>query len=596
MLTVAPQPAVSPSANVVSPGYTGAAPQQRPGVTASRGASHAAPVAGTVAAAGAAAARRARRRRGAHRRGDLFVAATGSSTLEPLTSQKTAGWDREAWIRGYEDATTEDCYEVDFADFPPDLIGTYFRNGPAKFKVGADLVLHPFDGDGMVSAITFDGSGKATFRNRFVRTPGFVEELEAGKMVYRPQFSLKPGGVMANFFDMRPKNLANTNVTPWAGSLMALWEGGKPTRLDPLSLSTLGESSFAGALRAEDNFTAHPRIDARQERLCGFQYKPEPTSNITKLTFWEFSEKSWELARKRVEAEVPGFGFFHDFLVTDNYYVLSLAPTTLSGADALQAFMGFKPIPEALTFDKDSPGKLVLVPRAGGETRFVEIEPHFCFHFSNGFEEDGNLMVDMIRVPDLFLGDPKSRELNKPVWAIADMEGLSQSQMWRYKIDLDTLSWSQSSLCNRHHDFPTVARRSSGQPYRYYYAATAPFEDRSGPLQGLLKVDCQDSSAKQVWMPEPHEFLGEPIFCPRKGGSDAEDDGYLVTFVTNGKTLQSEVVLFDARNVASGPVCRAPLRQHLPHGLHGCWAPDLAPSHKDIQAAWKKTPTSLRPC
>ncbi|CAN0319582.1 unnamed protein product [Ectocarpus sp. 13 AM-2016] len=50
---------------------------------------------------------------------------------------------------------------------PEDIEGTFFRNGPAKFKVGEDVVKHPFDGDGMVMAISFSKEG-AYFRNRYV--------------------------------------------------------------------------------------------------------------------------------------------------------------------------------------------------------------------------------------------------------------------------------------------------------------------------------------------------------------------------------------------------------------------------------------------
>ena len=44
-----------------------------------------------------------------------------------------------------------------------------FRNGPAKFEVGVDKIQHPYDGDGMISAITFANS-QACFRNRFIIT------------------------------------------------------------------------------------------------------------------------------------------------------------------------------------------------------------------------------------------------------------------------------------------------------------------------------------------------------------------------------------------------------------------------------------------
>jgi carotenoid cleavage dioxygenase-like enzyme len=44
---------------------------------------------------------------------------------------------------------------------PLDIEGTYFRNGHAKFEVGkVDKVMHPFDADGMISAVTIkDGQG-----------------------------------------------------------------------------------------------------------------------------------------------------------------------------------------------------------------------------------------------------------------------------------------------------------------------------------------------------------------------------------------------------------------------------------------------------
>lgn len=54
------------------------------------------------------------------------------------------------------------------------------------------------------------------FRNRFVKTKEFLEEQKAGKMLYRGVFgSQKPGGWLANLFDLKIKNIANTNVLHW---------------------------------------------------------------------------------------------------------------------------------------------------------------------------------------------------------------------------------------------------------------------------------------------------------------------------------------------------------------------------------------------
>src|SRR5436309_15126064 len=62
---------------------------------------------------------------------------------------------------------------------PPDLDGIYLRNteNPLHDALGR---YHPFDGDGMVHALHFH-DGRADYRNRFVRTLAFEEELEAGR-------------------------------------------------------------------------------------------------------------------------------------------------------------------------------------------------------------------------------------------------------------------------------------------------------------------------------------------------------------------------------------------------------------------------------
>lgn len=519
-----------------------------------------------------------------------------ASEAQPAKKIGSQVWDRTAWITGYNSATTEDCYTVESKDLPSDLKGTFFRNGPAKFKVGKDQIMHPFDGDGMVAAMTFDGAGRMHFRNRFVRTPGFVEELKAGKMLYRGQFSPKAGGWLANAFDMRVKNLANTNVMFWGGRLLALWEGGKPTELDPLSLATVCESSLAGALHKEDSFTAHPRYDAATGRMVAFQYRPEPMKDITKISFWEFENNSFSLHR-RVDQELPGFGFYHDCLVTKHYYILSRAPVTLNGAEALKGLLGFKSMGESISFDASKPGQLALIPRDGSPMKLIDVDAHFCFHFANGFEReyDGHLILDIVRVPDFFLGEASADP--KPVWETADMEALPESKLYRYDVNPQSGKWTKTKLCDRHMDFPSVNRRVSCLEHRYTFGATSPFPEGAGPLQGVLKVDLapEGGPASDHWLPEPHEFLGEPVFCPKAtaGPGSAEDDGYVLSTLMNGKTQRSELVVLDAQKISQGPICRLPLKTFLPHGLHGTYVPGYVPTEQAIKAAWVKEPTSL---
>ena len=91
------------------------------------------------------------------------------------------------------------------------------------------------------------------------------------------------------------------------------------------------------------------------------------------------------------------------------------------------------------------------------------------------------------------------------------------------------------------------------------------------PPQGIARFDV-DTKLMDAWMPEGYEFCGEPMFAPREGSSLPEN-GYLLSVVFNGKTEQSDLLIFESQNVSQGPVTRIPLGIGIPHGLHGCFTP-----------------------
>jgi carotenoid cleavage dioxygenase-like enzyme len=75
-----------------------------------------------------------------------------------------------------------------------------------------------------------------------------------------------------------------------------------------------------------------------------------------------------------------------------------------------------------------------------------------------------------------------------------------------------------------------------GKPYRYAYSAV------QVPgwflFHGYVKHDLQTGKSWEMRLPEG-QFASEAPFAPRVNAKD-EDDGYLVTFVTNENTGKSE--------------------------------------------------------
>ena len=86
---------------------------------------------------------------------------------------------------GYAPVDTEiDAEDLEvIGEIPADLNGLYVRNGPNPMYSPPGRY-HWFDGDGMLHAIHFR-DGKATYRNRWVRTEGWKANLAVGHFEFR---------------------------------------------------------------------------------------------------------------------------------------------------------------------------------------------------------------------------------------------------------------------------------------------------------------------------------------------------------------------------------------------------------------------------
>lgn len=105
-----------------------------------------------------------------------------------------------------------DDLQVVEGEVPADLDGVYLRNteNPVHLPVKN---YHPFDGDGMVHVVGFR-EGKAFYRNRFIRTDGFLAEQEAGRSLWaglaeRPGSAVRTDGWGAR---RRMKDASSTDV------------------------------------------------------------------------------------------------------------------------------------------------------------------------------------------------------------------------------------------------------------------------------------------------------------------------------------------------------------------------------------------------
>lgn len=477
-----------------------------------------------------------------------------------LQIEKSTSYTREDWQRGYESQANEYDYWIDDieGEIPDDLHGTFFRNGPGLLDINGQAIAHPFDGDGMVCAIGFK-NGRAHFRNRFVKTEGYVAEKAAGKILYRGVFGTqKPGGWLANIFDLKSKNLANTGIIYWGEKLLALWEGAEPHRLNPKTLETFGLDYLDGILQPGQAFSAHPRIekgkDGKGDVLVNFSVKPGLSSTIT---IFEFNSQGKLL--KRYSHSIPGFAFLHDMAITPNYCIFFQNPVTLN---PLPFFLGLRSAGQCIKFLPNQLTRVILIPRDGSkEMKVLETKPCFVFHHANAWEENGEIYVDSICYKSFPEVEPNAdfREV--------DFDSIPEGQLWRFKINLLQKNVEHKLVESRCCEFPTLHPNHVGKPYRYLYIGAADIPTGNAPLQAILKIDWQ-TGERQIFSVAPRGFAGEPLFVPFPNWVN-EDDGWLLMLMYDAAKHRSDVVILDARDLSKKPVARLHLKHHIPYGLHG---------------------------
>jgi all-trans-8'-apo-beta-carotenal 15,15'-oxygenase len=530
----------------------------------------------------------------------------------------------KAYAAGYktvfEEVSCLPCQPSE-GEIPADLVGSYYRSGPAMFSAGSILppktslaqpklppvpdgqdpdrmVRHPMEGDGGILGVTFSPEGQVTTRFRYVRTTALNKERKRGVKKYTGMEATRDMGAacaggLGNFDWQLPlfrhhlmpglnklrKNTSNTRPIYWGKRLMSLWEGGQPYKLDAVALSTEGKSRLGGAIRRPDDpFGGQLVYDSVQNRALA--YGVEHDARATEITLYEFDESFRLVGGKagRSYASVPGVAIVNDMAVTRNYAIFVQPPFSAGGF----SFLVDKNPGKALTLE-NGPATLHLIPRLGSEkqqqalsipldSNLVDANLLFC----NSYEENDKLIIDAVR-PE---SPPNGKTLPTYPWvdSLSNYRaGAGKKGLWRYTVDLgSTNSVTKKCLVSDDVSFATINREVSTQRHRYIYYLVGALGDAVSPPQGIARYDAELGTTAS-WMPETYQFCGEPMYAPRTGSSEgtkAEDDGYIMSVLFDGKAEESVLLILLANQIEKGPIARIPLGFACPHGLFGVFTAD----------------------
>lgn len=447
----------------------------------------------------------------------------------------------------FEEVTSDDLQVVE-GRIPPELAGTYLRNGPnPQFEPLS--YTYPLDGDGMIHAVAFE-DGRARYRNRFVRTRCFEIERAAGHAVYGGVMQpvpldpalLGPGDDPDNPF----RQGAFIGVMRHGDHLLALGEV-EPAWEMSMELDTLGRWT-AGTDRPLE-LGAHNRRHPVTGDLFALAYDPmNPQVTIHHIGRDGRLRTSFPVA-------LAAPSMIHDFVLTERHLVLLIGPAVFDMAAAAAGG-------PMLQWRPDLGARIGVVELDGSAPRWFETEAFFVFHFANGFERDGRIVVDYVRHARLNLG-----------YGPGDGAAAAPPRLHRMTLDPASGAITDTALSDAGVEFPRIDDRLVARDNRFTYVPTRTATLRqanppSATFNCLLQIDGEAGERARCDFGD--RIAGEAVFIPRGA---AEDDGWLATYLYDAAAGTSDLALLDAARLDAGPVARIRMPQRVPQGLHGTWVP-----------------------
>jgi carotenoid cleavage dioxygenase len=449
---------------------------------------------------------------------------------------------------------------------PAEVGGTFFRATP-------DPAYPPFlpdnaaalSGDGMISALRI-ADGKASFAIRFVQTARLQAERAAGEAlfgIYRNPFTDKPAvqGV--------DRTVANTTPVWHAGRLLMTKEDGRPYRIDPHTLETLGSYDFGGKLRSE-TMTAHVRVDPVTGELFFYGYEADGLAS-TKIAYCVVDRDGNLTSEQWFDA--PYCSMMHDFCVTENYALFPVYPTTSDLERLMAGGDHWHHQPELESW-------LGVMPRYGdvSELRwFKGPKGVHCFHMMNAWEDGaGNIHFDQcLTRTNAFSFIREASGINIPPWEVQG--GLTRWTV-RYEGGADEVVETPIGPPG---DFPVIPAAQQGRPYDHGWMLTMNPEMQGPPVMGgpvlamfnlLLRLDMTGKGPPQALALPPGSCFNEPVHVP---SAQAGHEGWLIAFVdhqTGPDDFTHAAWIIEAGNISAGPVAKIAIPRRQRPQIHGWWA------------------------
>jgi carotenoid cleavage oxygenase len=249
---------------------------------------------------------------------------------------------------------------------------------------------------------------------------------------------------------------------------------------------------------------------------------------------------------------IPRAVMMHDFAISREHVLFFDLPVVFD--------LEVQPFP--FRWDDDTPARIGVMPRGGGDAdvQWIDIDPCYVFHPMNAYDDAGSVVVDV----------PKYDTMMKHS-RVGPNDG-SLPVLERWTIDLAAGKVRADRVDEHGQEFPRVNESLLGSRHRYGYAVELVDTRDAFDSARYLKHDFVAGTTGEHEF-GPGRFPSEFVFVPSEQGS-SEDDGWLIGYVYDAATDRSDLVILDAHDFAAAPVATVHLPARVPYGFHGSWIPD----------------------
>ncbi|MEM8983430.1 MAG: carotenoid oxygenase family protein [Pseudomonadota bacterium] len=456
-----------------------------------------------------------------------------------------------AWKLGWRSVDVDSFAPMSLTvdgEIPPDVMGTLYRNGPAKLERAGVRYQHWFDGDGMIQQFTIRPDS-VVHRGKFIATAKYAEEQAAGRFLYSGAGTELPNSRPGRNNDSG--NVANTSLLPLNGELLALWEGCSAYRVDPDTLQTLGRKDWSEELQHMP-FSAHPLVDS--------------DGTVWNVGSASFAGSSGALFVYRINAagnvvasqliKTPFAGYLHSFTMSERYLIFYIGPHVFE--------RGGSTFVNSFRWQPNRGSRLVVVDKDDLSTqRWFEAPSGFVFHCANAYERERRIIAHLSLYEDAGILDTAMFGLlDTSADAATHYPQFPRAELATLELDL---TGGRVDVCSSGEllEFPGTSPRGGYGEKPIYGTGHAPGELPTYS-NAVVRVDPSSGNVSRAVFPDKH-MVEEPLLVNGHG-----NDWLVGTFLDFGRK-QTGVYVLNADDLDAGPVAVARMNRALPLGFHGCF-------------------------